>query len=236
MALKDLARSVPGLRHVLMMRYRLKFGDSQSYWESRYARGGTSGAGSYGHEATGKAEFLNELVATRGVTSVIEFGCGDGNQLSLAKYPRYIGLDVSRTAVKMCAQRFASDPTKSFYLYDSACFADDARLFTADLAMSLDVIQHLTEQETFEAYMRHVFAAGTRFVVIYGSNVTNSELGEKAPHVRNHVFSSWVDENCPGWKLAEVVTGPRPEPNNKDFFVYERAEATELSQPTASAR
>ena len=70
----------------------------------------------------------------------MEFGCGDGNQLSLADYPSYVGLDVSKTAVRLCQRRFADDLSKSFFLYDSACFTDRAGLFTADLAVSLDVI------------------------------------------------------------------------------------------------
>jgi len=37
----------------------------------------------------------------------------------------------------------AGDPAKSFLLYDGACFTDRAGVFTADLAISLDVIYHL---------------------------------------------------------------------------------------------
>lgn len=222
MTLKDLVRPLPGLRHVLMIRHRIMFQNSEAYWERRYAAGGTSGVGSYGDLARGKAEFLNKFVRTHGIRSVVEFGCGDGNQLSLADYPSYVGLDVSRTAVQLCVRRFADDPTKSFYLYDSACFADNAKLFTADLALSLDVVQHLTDDKAFDAHMKNLFDAGGRFVVIYGSNATDEELADIAPHVRNRMFSRWVNENCPSWGLLEVTTGPRPEPNNKDFFVYER--------------
>ena len=62
---------------------------------------------------------------------MVEFGCGDGNQLSLAQYPRYVGLDVSRTAIGLCQRRFAKDPAKSRFLYDGPCFADRAGLFAA---------------------------------------------------------------------------------------------------------
>jgi SAM-dependent methyltransferase len=225
MTLKDLVLPLPGLRHVLMVRHRIIFRNSEEYWERRYARGGTSGVGSYGDLATGKAEFLNDFVRVHGIRSVVEFGCGDGNQLSLADYPSYLGLDVSRTAVQLCVRRFAGDPTKSFYLYDSDCFADNAQLFTADLALSLDVVQHLTADKAFEAHMMNLFAAGTRFIVIYGSNIAHEELSDVAPHVRNHLFTQWVAENCPDWSLVQVATGPRPEPNQKDFFVYERTAA-----------
>jgi len=233
MTLNDLVRPLPGLRHILMIRHRIMFRNSEAYWERRYARGGTSGVGSYGDLAKGKAAFLNDFVRMHGIRSVVEFGCGDGNQLSLADYPNYVGLDVSRTAVQLCVRRFADDPTKSFYLYDSDCFADNARLFTADLALSLDVVQHLTDDKAFDAHMMNLFAASTHFIVVYGSNTTNEELSDVAPHVRNRRFSRWVDEHCPAWSLVQVTTGPRPEPNHKDFFVYERTAASEfeLAEP-----
>jgi hypothetical protein len=37
------------------------------------------------------------------VRSAIEFGCGDGHQLTLVDYPRYTGVDVSETIVRHCA-------------------------------------------------------------------------------------------------------------------------------------
>jgi len=219
MTLKDLVRPLPGLRHVLMLRHRILFRSSAAYWERRYTHGGTSGVGSYGDLAKSKATFLNDFVRGHGIKSVVEFGCGDGNQLSLADYPSYVGLDVSRSAVESCVRRFVDDPTKSFYLYDGDCFADNAQLFTADLALSLDVVYHLTDDKTFEAYMAHLFAAGKRFVVIYGTNI---EISDVAPHVRHRAFSRWVDEHCPDWHLQQVATGLRSGPNLADFFVYER--------------
>lgn len=81
---------------------RLKFTNSKSYWESRYQKGGNSGFGSYGRLAKFKAEVLNDFVAKNSIQSVMEFGCGDGNQLKLAVYPKYIGLDVSPKAIKRC--------------------------------------------------------------------------------------------------------------------------------------
>ena len=161
MTVKDLVRPLPGVRRLSLLRQRLSFGGSAPFWDRNYARGGTSGAGSYGTLGTAKAEFLNAFVREHGVRSVTEFGCGDGHQLSLADYPRYIGLDVSRAAIALCKRRFADDPTKSFFLYDGSCFVDRAGLFTSDLAISLDVIYHLVEDPVFETYMTHLFAAGS---------------------------------------------------------------------------
>jgi SAM-dependent methyltransferase len=216
---KDLVRPLPGVRQASLLRQRLAFPGSAGYWERRYAQGATSGSGSYGPLAEGKSRFLNNLVRERAVRSIIEFGCGDGNQLALADYPSYIGLDVSRTAVGLCQQRFANDPAKSFFLFDGLCFTDRAGVFTADLALSLDVVYHLTEDAVFESHLRYLFAAGQRLVVIYS---TNQEISDTTPHVRHRRFTSWVEANCPGWALTGVTSGPSTEHARADFFVYER--------------
>ncbi|HVZ33768.1 MAG TPA: class I SAM-dependent methyltransferase, partial [Polyangiaceae bacterium] len=79
---------------------------SGEYWERRYGLRMTSGPGSYGALAAFKAEILNGFVRQHRIESVLELGCGDGNQLALAEYPRYLGLDVSKTAIDLCVQRF----------------------------------------------------------------------------------------------------------------------------------
>ncbi len=219
MTIKDLVRPLPGVREFSLLRQRLGFTGSASFWERNYVLGRTSGGGSYGALAKGKAAFLNAFVREHGVRSVTEFGCGDGHQLSLADYPRYVGLDVSRTAIGLCERRFADDPTKSFFLYDGACFVDRAGLFVADLAISLDVVYHLIEDSVFETYMAHLFSAGGRYIVVYS---TNELMGGTAPHVRHRRFSPWVEDNCPQWRLSQVARGANSGPGRADFFVYER--------------
>jgi cyclopropane fatty-acyl-phospholipid synthase-like methyltransferase len=220
MTIRELVRPLPGVRQMSLLRQRIAFGDSAHFWEANYAQGRTSGSGSYGALAEGKRRFLNNLVRERGISSVIEFGCGDGNQLSMAEYPSYIGLDVSRTAIGLCQRRFAADATKSFFLYDGTCFTDRAGIFTADLAISLDVVYHLTEDAIFEIYLRHLFAAGQQLVVVYS---TDAEISGTAPHVRHRRFTPWVEANVPGWRLAQVTAGPGTERARADFFVYVRS-------------
>ena len=220
MIIREVVRPLPGVRRISLLRQRLAYSDSARFWERNYARGATSGSGSYGALAEGKSRFLNTLVREQAVRSVIEFGCGDGNQLSLADYPRYVGLDVSRSAIALCQRRFAADPAKSFFLYDGTCFTDRAGMFIADLALSLDVVYHLTEDTVFEAYLRHLFAAARRMVVIYS---TNMELSGTAPHVRHRHFTPWVEQRCPDWALRQVTRGPNTERARADFFVYQRS-------------
>ena len=186
------------------------FGSSSRYWDDRYKQGGTSGAGSYGRLARFKAEVLNQFVADHHVNSVIEFGCGDGAQLGLAAYPHYVGLDVSEQAVALCREKFAADPTKRFVQVSDAGAGD----LTADLAMSLDVIYHLVEDQAYEPYMRRLVAAGNRFLCVYSSNVDKPGL---VPHVRHRCFTDWIAAHAPGWRPALTLPNRFPEdPANPD--------------------
>ena len=202
-----------------------EFKTSDTYWETRYAAGGDSGAGSYGRLALFKAEILNAFVQTNAIRSVIEFGCGDGNQLSLAKYPKFIGIDVSPTILKKCSTRFRKDASKTFYLYDPQTLSENAAALKSDLALSLDVVYHLVEDEVFERYMQDVFGAGMRFVIVYSSNVDK----EPDSHVRHREFTKWVSENEPGWQLKEKIPNRYPfdpesphETSHADFYVFEK--------------
>lgn len=182
-----------------------QFAGSPAYWEQRYAAGGTSGPGSYGVLAQFKADILNDFVARHGLTTVTELGCGDGNQLGLAHYPAYRGLDIAPSAVDLCIERFGDDTTKSFYRYDPQRFHDRAGLFRSDLALSLDVVFHLVEDELFTRYMTLLFDCGARFVGIYSSNSDDPDPGA---HVRHRRFTQWVDAHRPTWRLAEHVPNP----------------------------
>jgi hypothetical protein len=69
-------------------------------------------------------------------------------------------------------------------------------------------------------YLRHLFAAGQRHVVIYS---TNAEINDTAPHVRHRHFTPWVEAHFPDWRLTAVTRGPNSEVPRADFFVYEHS-------------
>lgn len=196
-----------------------RFDGSGDYWERRYAAGGTSGAGSYSELAAFKADVLNEFVAAEGIRSVIEFGCGDGNQLSLARYPAYTGLDVSDTAIAQCRERFAGDASKAFRRMDD--YAGE----TAELSLSLDVIYHLVEDPVYEQYMQVLFDAAERFVVVYSTDTDRNPVLQ-APHVRHRRFTDWVEANATDWSLCRHVPNRFPtkgllgKGSNADFYIF----------------
>jgi hypothetical protein len=194
---------------------------SKAYWSGRYAAGRTSGGGSYGKLAAFKAEVLNAFTRDKAIASVIEFGCGDGNQLKLADYPSYLGLDVSEDAVSMCRAAFGHDTTKSFKLLS------EYRGEGAELALSLDVIYHLVEDEVFADYMNVLFDAASRFVIVYSSDTDENEPGQ-AVHVRHREFTRWVREHRRDWALEARIPNRYPCKRRfgarsfADFHVYRR--------------
>ena len=204
---------------LLNLNFRWKYKSATDYWEDRYRNDGNSGTGSYGLLAAYKASILNKFVEQNSINTIIEFGCGDGNQLQQFKFPAYIGLDVSVTAIEKCIALFRDDSSKSFFIYNHKCFADNSGIFKAELALSLDVIYHLLEDEVFESYMHHLFSAAGKFVIIYAWNLE----GKKNLHVRYRKFTSWIEKNIHGWILQSVIANEDPQPAC-DFFIYRRVE------------
>ena len=92
--------------------------DSKYYWDNRYKTGGNSGAGSYNKLSEFKASIINNFIQNNNITSIIDHGVGDGNQLKLinTENKTYTGIDVSRTIIDSCIRMFTTDPTKRFIL------------------------------------------------------------------------------------------------------------------------
>ena len=211
-SIKELIGRIPILGNLASEVYRTlatggreqhKFPGSKAYWEQRYSEGGDSGAGSYQLFAEFKAQVLNEFIAEKRISSVIELGCGDGNQLKLAKYPNYLGFDVSPTAVAKCKDIFELDETKSFHL------VSEFNGQRAELALSLDVIYHLVEDDVFESYMQTLFAAADRYVIIYSSD-SNDNRGYEGTHVRHRKLTKWVGQRALEWSLTKRIPNKFP--------------------------
>jgi SAM-dependent methyltransferase len=177
---------------------------SRTYWETRYAGGGNSGAGSYGVLANYKSAFLNRFFSQRDVKSVVDFGSGDGNQLAVLRIAAYTGVDVSETAIELCKAQFEGRKGWQFVHDDGS---QDLQ-FTADVGLSLDVIYHLVEDDVFERYMRRLFKSAGRYVVVYSTDF--NEWAE-APHVRHRSVTAWTARNIKGW---DVIARPQ----NPYFF------------------
>ena len=215
------ARTLAGKIYVTFLKQ--KFPGSEKYWIKRYEKGGNSGPGSYNQLAQFKAKIINHFVQKNNIKSIIECGCGDGNQLRLAKYPQYLGLDVSREALSRCRDIFHDDNSKLFKLMI------DYSGEVAELTLSLEVICHLIEDDVFDRYMRDLFSYSGKYVIIYSSN-TDIQERSIVQHFRHRKFTDWIQENRSNWKLIKKIKNRYPYKNNEkeesysDFYFYKKHE------------
>lgn len=186
------------------------FQGSRQYWEDRYRKGGTSGKGSFGNYAKIKSEFVNGFIKKHKIKSAIDFGCGDGEQLSSLEIPKYVGIDVE-SAVEKCREKFKDDKTKRFFICGHCNQI-------AELALSMDVLMHLIEDVVFEDYMRQLFASATRFIIIHAPNTEKNPILLQS-HERYRKFTDWVDANAKEWSLIQTAEGTVL---GTYFFVYEK--------------
>lgn len=167
--------------------------DYRGYWEKRYSTGGNSGAGSYGEHAAYKASVVNRLIEQHGIHSILELGCGDGNQLGLLEAERYVGVDISRAAVDRCRNAYAHDHSKQFMIYAPREHLD---LGMFDMTLSLEVLMHVIDEADYVATVEKLFAHSSNLVVILaplfpllkyerGSHERHREL---MPYLRNDDF------------------------------------------------
>ena len=194
---------------------------SREYREGLYARGGNSGAGSHERLQEYKAQFIGRFVELNRVSSVMDFGCGDGSFAASADLGSYTGVDVSTSAVARNRERFADRPSYRFHE-----IGELANLSRHDMTLSLDVLYHLLEDATFEQYINNLFLFAKRFVIIYSSDI---DADDPTPHIRHRNFTDFVRRTVPEWMLAAHIPNNYPydpsdptETSFADFHVYRR--------------
>lgn len=160
-----------------------------SYWEMRYRRGGTSGAGSRGEEAFHKAEVVNQVIDEYRVKSVLDLGCGDGLVASLIQVHTYTGYDPSPTALQMAKDRM---PHRRFVRG-----VPIGEKF--DLILSMDVMFHLVTDEDYREYLALLFSGMSKKVFVYGTDHHQRGLS----HV---LHRAWTNDIPKEWAIREVPT------------------------------
>jgi 2-polyprenyl-3-methyl-5-hydroxy-6-metoxy-1,4-benzoquinol methylase len=105
--------------------------------------GGGSGEGSFPIHTRGYVDFLQRFLAQRRVTSVVDMGCGDWQFSRSIQWGNinYRGYDVVRSVIEENCRKYSA-PNISFHLYSG----NAAELPPADLLISKDVLQHLSDE------------------------------------------------------------------------------------------
>lgn len=186
--------------------------NSKKYWEDRYKRGGNSGLGSYGDESEFKSKYINKLISEKNIKTINDFGCGDGNQISLLKgFDKYVGYDVSETAILNCKKKFENEKQFVFVNHIS-------KMKSSDLTMSLDVVYHIIEDDVYHEYMNNLFGLSLKYVLIY--SIDSDSLRSGVEHMKYRKFSTWVLKNKSDFKLTEFY--PYIKENNVGFYLFEK--------------
>lgn len=195
--------------------------DSKRFWEYLYSQGGNSGPGSYNEKAKYKAKILNDICAEFSIKSLLEFGSGDGNNLSYYTIENYCGLDVSETAVDLCKNKYKDDPKKTFIHYNPNYFKPED--FMTELTISFEVIFHLIEDNVFEKYIYNLFMSSKKYVLIFSSN--DNDMTDPAEHVKHRKFTDYIPNN---FKLIRKIETPKSGVLKEffsDFYLFKKIES-----------
>lgn len=167
-----------------------------------------------------KASVVNSIIKENRVNSGLELGSGDGKFASLLSLKKYVGYDISDSAVTLANEKFDNPnfrtSTKPPFFW---------RKF--DITMSIDVIYHIVENRDFNKHMAKLFSAANTLVVIYSYPKKPSE--KMSEHIKFNDFTSWAERQAPGWELVGQIPNKFPFDENypnstskSEFFVYKR--------------
>jgi SAM-dependent methyltransferase len=196
--------------------------DSNTYWNDRYVKGGNSGEGSYGLFAAFKGNILLQYIKDLSIQSIIDYGCGDGNQARYYKCNKYIGIDVSQKAIDLCKKTFYYDMNKQFYL-DTEFFKSFDSSQKVDCAISCDVILHLIDPSLYISYIHNLFSLSNKFVIIYSYDCDLKHTS----HVQYHNFTKTIQELYPNWILLHKIMNPIDKKTG--FYIYSYKMENEIS-------
>jgi hypothetical protein len=191
--------------------------DYIEYWDNRYNSNGNSGFGSTGVLAEYKARIINDFVKHNQVNTVIEFGCGDGLQLESSSYPRYLGLDVAKSSIKLCQNKFYNDLTKSFMLYTPQYFTNHGYL-SADLIICLDVLYHIIDENDFRKTLIDIFNAAQKYVILYANLKPQPS---SSMHIIYRDISKYL-EKFPDFQVDQVVEQEYPDLTTAQFIILSK--------------
>jgi len=195
--------------------------DYKKYWNDRYSDGDTSGSGSYGVLSDFKANIINEFVSKNNIETVIDFGCGDGNQLKKTNYKKYLGLDVADSSIKICNDLFKNDKTKSFIKYNPMVFFNNEFLL-ADLVLSLDVLYHIISEDEFVKTLEDIFSCAKKYIILYTSiNGYKQYSYEVGTHIRHRDIITYLSKFS-NIKIIKVVPQQYKDLSCADFIFLEK--------------
>ena len=142
----------------------------------------------------GTADVINLIVLMNGTRSIIEIGCTDGPLASLLSVPSYTGVALNSATLQACAQRHGT--AEGLRFVTRAGLGHEQ----ADLALSIDVVPHLTDESTYEHYMHALFNASRKLVLIRASNPPEACASTNG-RLHHRPVMHWVEKHRPDFVL-----------------------------------
>jgi len=186
----------------------------KNYWENRYVTGGDSGWGSHDQTIVNfKKNYINDIIQKFSIKTIVELGCGDGNQLGYFNgYEKYYGYDISHNVLTKCRLMYLNQNNKEFVNN-----IEELLVKKYDLALSLDVIYHLVEDDMYYEHMKNLFLLSD-IVCIFSTDDDVKDI--PPPHLKNRKISKYINENFYNFKLMESKKFYENSDNNVGFFLY----------------
>lgn len=210
--------------------YTKRFNHSNQYWKNVYKWGGNSGRASRGDVAAAKADFVNAVCSKYGIDTVVEYGCGDGVTASLITAKRYIGFDISPHAIAYAQDRCRDSASHMFLNYDGLSKDEVFEIVNRNkaseniLSISMDVIFHLIEDETFFRYMDYLCTSPSKLVAVFCSD-EDSAPRQPPTHYRDRAYSKLMIEKY-GFELLDSKNLEVDEHGNRrDFKLFGKTPA-----------
>ena len=188
--------------------------NTKNIWESRYNNGGNSGNGTYNELYIFKRDIINDIINKYNIKNIIDFGCGDGNQIKEFNINKYVGIDIALSAINICKMKYKDDNTKSFFTYNEINNIKSQY----DLSISLDVLYHILEEDLFIDYLKKIFNFSSKYILIYSSNYDGHTEG----HMHTRKFTNYVEKLFPNWVLNIKIKQIHPKKSSADFYLYEK--------------
>ena len=149
----------------------------------------------------------------------MELGCGDGQNASLLDFDRYIGLDISEVALRRARSACADKENFGFHAItgegvDEALkrlIYEENRGAPPDLALSMDVILHLIEDDVYHRYLKDLASLGAKYLLVYSSNHDGARTAtpeNTPPHVLHRVYVPDFLRINPSWTVARQFPNP----------------------------
>lgn len=186
---------------------------TEQIWNNRYQNGGNSGSGSYNELYIFKRDIINNIINKNSIKSIIDFGCGDGNQIREINTKNYIGIDIAKTSIDICKMKY-NGSIKKFYTYKEI----DTMNLQAELTMSLDVLYHILEEELYVTYLKNLFSSSSKYVLIYSSNYDGHIDG----HMHTRKFTNNIENMFPNWDLHKKINQIYPKKSSANFYLYKK--------------